>query len=237
MEGISVKALVFDTFGTVVDWRKSIAREMAQFGALKGIEADWTAFADAWRAGYKPAMDTVRSGQRGWAGIDTLHRERLEHLLEEFGIRGLSEEEIQHLNTAWHRLDPWPDALPGLRRLKQRYIISTFSNGSVPCLVNMARHAGLPWDAIYSADIVRHFKPDPEVYRGVIAFFGLRPEQVMLVAAHNSDLRHGRSHGMRTAYIHRPTEYGPDQAKDLRAEEDWDVTVEGIDQLADTLVR
>jgi 2-haloacid dehalogenase len=236
MDPDSVKALVFDTFGTVVDWRTSVSRGLAAFGARKGMEADWLAFADAWRAGYKPGMDTVRSGRRPWANIDVLHRERLEQLLDDFGIRGLSEDERQYLNLAWHRLDPWPDVLPGLRRLKQRYIISTFSNGSVPCLVDMAKHAGLPWDAIYSADIARHFKPDPEVYLGVIAFFGLRPEQVMLVAAHNGDLRHGRLHGMRTAYIQRPTEYGPAQAQDLRAEEDWDVIVPGIDRLADALL-
>jgi len=197
MDSDSVKALVFDTFGTVVDWRTSVSRDLAAFGARKGIQADWLAFADAWRAGYKPGMDTVRSGQRPWANIDVL---------------------------------------PGLRRLKQRYIISTFSNGSVPCLVNMAKHAGLPWDAIYSADIVRHFKPDPEVYLGVIGFFDLPPEQLMLVAAHNGDLRHARSHGMRTAYIQRPTEYGPAQSKDLGAEDDWDVIVPGIDRLADVLL-
>ena len=232
----AVKALVFDTFGTVVDWRTSVSRDLAAFGKRKGIEADWLAFADAWRAGYKPAMDTVRKGLRPWANIDVLHRERLEQLLEDFGIHGLAEDELRYLNDTWHRLAPWPDVLPGLRRLKQHYILSTFSNGSVPCLVDMAKHAGLPWDAIYSADIARHFKPDPEVYLGVIDFFALQPGEVMLVAAHNGDLRHARSHGMRTAYIHRPTEYGPAQSKDLRAEEDWDVIVPGVDRLADTLL-
>ncbi|GAB2898780.1 haloacid dehalogenase type II [Paralcaligenes sp. KSB-10] len=237
MVGIeSVKALVFDTFGTVVDWRASIAREMAEFGAAKGIQADWLAFADAWRAGYVPAMDGVRSGRRVWANIDVLHRERLNELLGDFGLSGLSETEIQHVNKVWHRLNPWPDSVPGLTRLKRRYIISTFSNGSVACLVGMAKHGEIPWDAVFSADVVRHFKPDPEIYLGVQAFFDLRPHEVMLVAAHNNDLRHGRLHGMRTAYINRPTEYGPDQKKDLNAEEDWDLAVGGIDQLADILL-
>ncbi|MDF3836637.1 haloacid dehalogenase type II [Cupriavidus basilensis] len=230
-----VKALVFDVFGTVVDWRTSVIGDLTAFGQQKGIEADWAAFADAWRAGYAPGMDRVRKGERPWANIDVLHRERLDALLDQFGIENLSEAEKRHLNLAWHRLSGWPDTVPGLTRLKQRYIISTFSNGSVPCLVDTAKHAGLPWDAVFSADIVRHFKPDPETYLGVIAFFGLQPHEVMLVAAHNYDLRHGRAYGMRTAYVNRPTEYGPRQSKDLAAESDWDVVAGSMTELADRL--
>ncbi|WP_020202474.1 MULTISPECIES: haloacid dehalogenase type II [Cupriavidus] len=230
-----VKALVFDVFGTVVDWRSSVSADLAAFGKRKGIEADWVAFADAWRAGYVPGMDRVREGARPWANIDVLHRERLDVLLDEFGIQGLDEAEKDYLNRAWHRLSGWPDTVPGLTRLKQRYILSTFSNGSVPCLIDTARHAGLPWDAIYSADVVRHFKPDPRIYRGVIGFLGLHPHEVMLVAAHNGDLRHGRSHGMRTAYVNRPTEYGPNQSKDRAAESDWDVVAGSMTELADRL--
>jgi 2-haloacid dehalogenase len=147
----------------------------------------------------------------------------------------VTEAEKQHLNRIWHRLQPWPDSVPALLRLKQRFIISTFSNGSVLCLVTMAKRAGLPWDCIYSADLCRHFKPDPEIYLGVIDMFSLQPNEIMLVAAHNQDLRHGRSHGMRTAYVNRPTEYGPHQTKDIAAEEDWDVVCDSLLILADAL--
>lgn len=231
----AVKALVFDVFGTVVDWRTSVIADLTAFGRKKGIDADWVAFADAWRAGYVPGMERVRKGERPWANIDVLHRERLDALLDQFGIEDLGEAEKDYLNRAWHRLAGWPDSAPGLARLKQRYIISTFSNGSVPCLIDIARHACLPWDAVFSADIVRHFKPEAEIYRGVIAFLDLQPHELMLVAAHNNDLRHGRSHGMRTAYVNRPAEYGPNQSKDLAAESDWDVVVSSLTELADRM--
>jgi 2-haloacid dehalogenase len=231
----AVKALVFDVFGTVVDWRTSVIADLTAFGRNKGIDADWVAFADAWRAGYVPGMERVRKGERPWANIDVLHRERLDALLDQFGIEDLGEADKDYLNRTWHRLAGWPDSAPGLTRLKQRYIISTFSNGSVSCLVDIARHACLPWDAVFSADIVRHFKPEAEIYQGVIAFLDLQPHEVMLVAAHNNDLRHGRSHGMRTAYINRPAEYGPNQSKDLAAESDWDVVVSSLTELADRM--
>jgi 2-haloacid dehalogenase len=231
----SVQALVFDTFGTVVDWRTSVIRELQALGERKGIQADWVAMADGWRAGYKPGMDTVRKGLRPWASTDVLHRERLEELLKEFNVQGLSEEEKQHLNKVWHRLDPWPDSVAGLQRLKRRYIISTFSNGSVPCLVGMAKHGGLPWDCVFSSDLVKHFKPDSEMYLGVAAFLDLPPAQVMVVAAHNGDLRRARENGLHTGYIHRPVEYGPKQVKDLRAEEDWDLVASSIEDLAGQL--
>ena len=232
----TIKALVFDTFGTVVDWRTSIIRQLSELGARKHLEVDWEAFADAWRAGYHPAMDRIRRGEQPFVTIDVLHRERLDELLDSFKIGGLSEADKLDLNKAWHRLDPWPDSVGGLQRLKRRYILSTFSNGSFACLVNMAKHAGLPWDCIFCADIVGHFKPDPEVYRGVIEFLGLLPHEIMLVAAHNYDHRHARSHGMRTAYVNRPTEYGPSQTTDIKAEDDWDIIVNSFTALADVLL-
>lgn len=230
-----VKALVFDTFGTVVDWRSSIIAECKALAASKGLSFDPEAFTDAWRSGYHPAMDRVRGNERSWANIDVLHRERLDELIEQFGLSALNEAEKVHFNRVWHRLNPWPDSVSGLTRLKTRYILSTFSNGSFACLVNMAKHAGLPWDCIFCADIIRHFKPDPETYKGVIAFLGLQPEEVMLVAAHNYDHRHAASHGMRTAYVNRPSEYGPNQQKDLQAEGDWDVIVDSMTELADAM--
>jgi 2-haloacid dehalogenase len=232
----TIKALVFDTFGTVVDWRTSIIRQLSEFGARKHLEVDWEAFADAWRAGYHPAMDRIRRGERAFVTIDVLHRERLDELFDSFKISGLSEADKRDVNNAWHRLDPWPDSVGGLQRLKRHYILSTFSNGSFACLVNMAKHAGLPWDCIFCADIVRHFKPDPEVYRGVIEFLALSPHETMLVAAHNYDHRHARSHGMRTAYVNRPSEHGPSQTKDTKAEDDWDIVVDSFTALADVLI-
>lgn len=230
-----VKALVFDTFGTVVDWRTSIIRELGELGARKGIHADWEAFADAWQAGYQPAMERVHRGERPWANLDALRRERLDELLDAFEIRTLAEDEKRHLNHAWHRLDPWADSVEGLARLKRRYILSTFSNGSFACLVNMAKRANLPWDCIFSAEIVRHYKPDPETYLGVVALLDLQPHEVMLVAAHNYDLRHARSHGLRTAYVNRPFEHGPHQQKDLAPEDDWDIIAGSFLELGDAL--
>lgn len=226
---------MFDTFGTVVDWRSSIIAECKALAASKGLSFDPEAFADAWRSGYHPAMDRVRRNERSWANIDVLHRERLDELIEQYGLTGLNEAEKVHFNRAWHRLKPWPDTVSGLTRLKKRYILSTFSNGSFACLVNMAKHAGLPWDCIFSADIVRHFKPDPETYKGVITFLDLQPGELMLVAAHNYDHGHAASHGMRTAYINRPNEYGPNQKKDIKAEGDWDVIVGSMTELADAM--
>jgi len=205
-----VRALVFDVFGTVVDWRSSLIREGELLSAARGIRADWPAFADAWRAGYKPAMDRVRKGALGWTSIDVLHREILDELLPQFGIKGLSEAELDHLNRAWHRLMPWPDTVSGLNRLKSRYIISTLSNGNVSLLVNMARNAGLPWDMVMSAELFNHYKPDPEVYQGAARLLDLPREQVMLVATHPSDLRGAHAAGLATAYVDRPLELGPD---------------------------
>jgi 2-haloacid dehalogenase len=203
------EALIFDVFGTVVDWRSTIIREGAALGREKGFEVDWAAFADAWRGRYAPSMDRVRSGEIPWTNLDALHYASLEVLLDEFGVENLSGEEKDHFNRVWHRLDPWPDAVEGLTRLKERYVISPLSNGNVALLVNMARKAELPWDLVLSAELVRHYKPDPETYLMVPDLLSLRPEQVMMVAAHVHDLRGARENGLRTAYVPRPLEFGP----------------------------
>jgi 2-haloacid dehalogenase len=207
---VQVRALVFDVFGTVVDWRASIIREGQLLEKRKGVKADWIKFADSWRAGYQPAMKRVRSGELPWVNIDGLHRIILDDLLVQFQIDGLSEDEIDHLNRAWHRLSPWPDSVGGLNRLKARYTLSTLSNGNVSLLVDMAKNAGLPWDCVLSAEVFNHYKPDPEVYLGAAKLLGPKPEQVMMVAAHLGDLLAAKKLGLRTALVTRPLEFGPD---------------------------
>ena len=230
-----IKAIVFDTFGTVVDWRSSIIADFRAFGKHKSIDVPWEALIDEWKAAYKPGMDAVRSGAWPWTKVDAIYRSKLEAILAEYGIHTLTESEKTYLNRAWHRLEPWPDVVAGLTRLKQRYVISTLSNGDVECLVDMAKNAGLPWDVILCAEIFRHYKPDPEVYLGAMAWLNREPHEVMLVAAHNYDLRAARSHGMGTGFVPRPTEYGPSQKTDLAAEQDWDVVVDDFGELADVL--
>jgi 2-haloacid dehalogenase len=214
----TIKALVFDVFGTVVDWRGSISREGEMLGARKGIKADWVVFADAWRDGYRPAMQKVRSGAIAWTNIDGLHRIILNDLLPQFGLTGLSEEEIEHLNRAWHRLWPWPDSPGGLQRLKSRYIISTLSNGNVLLLTEMGKYAGLPWDCILSAELFGHYKPDPEVYLGAVKLLASSPDQVMMTAAHMDDLKAAKKLGLRTALVTRPHEFGPKRKADTAAD-------------------
>ena len=231
----SIKAIVFDTFGTVVDWRSSITADFRAFGKDKGIDISWEAFIDEWKAAYKPGMDEVRSGVWPWTKVDKIYRSKLDAILPKYGIDTLTEDEKTYLNRAWHRLNPWPDSVAGLIRLKKRYVISTLSNGDVDCLVNMAKNADLPWDVILCAEIFRHYKPDPEVYLGAIELLNLKPHEVMLVAAHNYDLHAARSHGMRTGFVLRPTEYGPNQETDLKAEKDWDIVVNDFSGLADAL--
>lgn len=204
-----IRALAFDTFGTVVDWRGSLIREGHALQRRLGVVADWPALADAWRDGYPGAMDRVRRGDLPWTPIDDLHRMILDEILPRFGLQALPEPERVQFNLAWHRLDPWPDAVPGLTALKARHPIATLSNGNTALLLNMARRAGLPWDAVFSAEMFGHYKPDPEVYLGAARFFGVRPDEVMLVAAHPSDLRAAAACGLRTAYVARPLERGP----------------------------
>src|SRR6266566_7162900 len=205
-----VKALTFDVFGTVVDWRGSITREGEALARSKNIHGvDWAKFADAWRALYQPMMHEVRSGRRPWTKLDDLHRMNLDRVLRDFSISGLSEPEIDHLNRVWHRLDPWPDVVAGLTRLKRKYVLTTLSNGNVALMVNMAKRAGLPWDVILGAEPTRHYKPQREAYIGTAEYLGLRPEELMLCAAHNGDLKAASGFGLRTAFIPRPAEHGP----------------------------
>jgi 2-haloacid dehalogenase len=230
-----VKALTFDVFGTVVNWRDSIAREAKTILGAKGHDKDWHAFADQWRARYQPAMDKVRKGERPWAKLDDLHRENLVELLQAFGISGLDEAEIDHLNRAWHRLDPWPDTVEGLTRLKRKFILVTLSNGNVALMVNMAKYAGLPWDAILGAEVAQAYKPQPQAYDRTAALLDLKPQQCMMVAAHNGDLLAARGRGFRTAFVSRPLEHGPNKTRDLRAEHDFDVIADDFIDLAKKL--
>ena len=219
----AVKALCFDVFGTVVDWRGSVIRECERLCTTKGLEIDCAGFADAWRAGYQPAMTPVREGGRAYVHLDILHREILDELLRRFGLSSLDEDERDHLNRVWHRLDGWPDAREGMHRLRQRFLLAALSNGHVALIVNMARHAGLPWDAPLGAEMARQYKPRAEVYDTTIRMLGLVPRETMMVAAHNDDLRAARARGMRTAFVSRPTEYGPEQVSDLGPDGDWDI--------------
>jgi 2-haloacid dehalogenase len=204
-----IKVLAFDVFGTVVDWRTSVIAEGERLGKAKGIDLDWAAFADAWRAIYRPYMDKVQNGEISWTKLDDLHRMMLAETLKKFGIQNLSDDEKENLNRVWHRLNPWPDSVPGLQRLKSRFVVTTLSNGNISLLTNMAKHAGLPWDCILSAENVRRYKPAAEVYLLAPQLFDLKPEQVMMVAAHEHDLQSAQKHGLRTAYVHRQMERGP----------------------------
>ena len=230
-----VKALTFDVFGTVVDWRSTIVREGAELSRLKNLYTDWAAFADAWRAGYAPAMEVVNRGELPWTPLDRLNRMILDRLSPQFHLEGLSEAEKDHLNRVWHRLSPWPDAVGGLTRLRRRLVLATLSNGNVALLVNMAKHAGLPWDCVLSAELVRQYKPARAVYQMAADLIGLRPEEVMMVAAHKSDLRAAHQAGLRTAFVPRPLEFGSAGAADTGPETRFDVTARDFLDLADKL--
>jgi 2-haloacid dehalogenase len=227
----AVQVLAFDIFGTVVDWHGSIVREMAQ--RHPGVDGD--AFALAWREGYRPAMARVMGGELPWTLIDDLHRMVLDSILPRFGLAALSEDERRHLNRVWHRLDPWPDSVPGLARLKQRFTLCTLSNGNIGLLTNMAKRAGLPWDCVLSAEVFRAYKPSPATYLGVAKVFDLEPSQVMLVAAHHDDLAGARACGLHTAYIERPAEFGASRPKDVTAREGNSLHCADIERLADLL--
>ena len=230
-----VKALTFDVFGTVVDWRGSIIAEGEAWGRAKRINIDWARFADQWRAAYRPSMDKVRNGELPWTSFDGLHRRMLNDLLLEFKITGLTEEEKDEWNRVWHRLRPWPDSIRGLSRLKQKFIIATLSNGNVSMLVNLSKFAGLPWDAVLSAELFRHYKPDREVYLGAAELLGCDPAEVMMVAAHVYDLRAARSFGLKTAFVSRPLEFGPNQPPVSAEEEKFDVYAKDFLDLAEQL--
>lgn len=226
-----IRLVVFDVFGTVVDWHGSIVRELA----VLAPQVDGDAFARAWREGYQPAMQRVRGGERGWVALDTLHREILDGLLPRFGLEHLAEDERRHLNRVWHRLAPWPDSVDGLQRLRQRFMVSPLSNGNLGLLAHMAKAAGLPWDCILSAEVFRAYKPDPAVYRGAAEVFGLPPEAVLMAAAHHEDLEAARACGLRTAYIERPHEFGAARPKDVSPRPGNPLHCATIGALADAL--
>ena len=228
----SVRALTFDVFGTVVDWRGSIIREGQLLAARKGYNVDWARFADSWRSGYGPAMNKVRSGELPWTKIDDLHRMILDDLVDEYSLSGMSEAELVHFNEAWHRLSPWPDTVSGLNKLKSKYVITTLSNGNVSLLTHMAKNGGLPWDAILSAELSGHYKPDPEAYLKAADLLSLKPEQVMMVAAHPGDLRAAARTGLKTAYVIRPLERGPGRPVNRNPDGEFDYSAKDFNDLA-----
>ena len=230
-----VKFLGFDVFGTVVDWRGSVARELRPFLQRHGlVRLDPAAMADEWRAMYQPSMEPIRRGQRGWTRLSLLHRENLDAVLRRHGLdpAGVGEEELADLTRAWERLDPWPDSVAGLTRLKRRFAIGTISNGNTGLMMWLAKHGGLPWDVIAGAEPTQSYKPQPETYLGSARLLELRPEQCALVAAHNDDLSSARACGFKTAFIPRPAEHGPGQTTDLCADGEWDVVATDLVDLA-----
>ena len=231
----AVRAIVFDTFGTIVDWRTSLIKSLQEFGRKRKVEAAWDSLVDRWRAAYQPNLGRVRRGELEWTILDQLHYLALVDLLPEFGLSSLSESDLRFLTHCWHRLSPWPDAIEGLRRLRKKYIIGPLSNGNLSLLVNLAKFAELPWDVVFGADLFRHYKPDPETYLGVCNFLGLQPGEVIMAAAHNYDLKAARALGLRTAFIPRPAEYGPGQTTDLAPVEAWDILADDLVDLAEKL--
>lgn len=223
-----IKVLAFDVFGTVVDWYKSIVQELSAMS----LDVDHDKFTLSWRAGYMPAIQKVMSGELSWTSIDDLHRMILDELLEKFQVLHLTDAEKCNLNKAWHRLQPWPDTVEGLTRLKSRYTICTLSNGNIGLLTNMAKNASLPWDCILSAEVFHKYKPDPATYLGVAQIFDIKPSEVMMVAAHQDDLAHARECGLQTAYIERPQEYGPSQPKDVSPNADNSLHAKNLIELA-----
>lgn len=232
----NTKALLFDVFGTVVDWRSSLIANFTKWGKARGVEGDWAALVDGWRGAYMPSMDDVRKHpERGFVILDTLQRQSIEPLCEKLGIKGLTPEDYDYLTRGWHSLDPWPDSVAGLTRMKKKFIIGPLSNGNVSLLTNMAKHAGLPWDLVLSAEIFGHYKPDREAYLGAASILGLAPSEVMLVAAHNNDLAAAQSHGLGTAFVPRVTEYGPHQVRDFKPDGNWDFVARDFNDLASQL--
>ena len=232
---MDVDALVFDVFGTCVDWRGSIIREAQRWSRDLGRTIDGVGLADSWRAAYGPSMEEVRSGRRPFVYLDTLHRETLDRIAPRFGLGGLDEKTLAHINRVWHRLDPWPDTVPGLRRLRAKFLLAPLSNGGVALLTRMAKRAGLPWDTVLSGELFDGYKPEPKVYLGAARLLDLAPERVMMVAAHNGDLEAAAALGLRTAFVLRPSEYGPAQKTDLAPSRTWDHTVDSLEALADAL--
>jgi 2-haloacid dehalogenase len=227
------KALFFDVFGTCVDWRGSVIREGEALARRRGLPAvDWPAFADAWRGQYQPQMETVRSGRRPWTNLDVLHREALDGLLPRFGLDDLPEADRAELNLVWHRLEPWPDTVEGLRRLEARFVIAPCSNGHIALMLDMAKRSGMDWDVILGAEIARAYKPQPAVYLKSAEAAGFAPQDVMMVAAHSRDLVAAASCGLKTAFVPRRTEHGSRQTSDLRPAGDFDIVAADFVDLA-----
>jgi 2-haloacid dehalogenase len=231
----TARILVFDTFGTVVDWRGSVIAEGEKLGKAKGLTVDWAAFADAWRGGYGPSMNRVRKGDLPWTKLDGLHRMILDELLVKYKIEGLTEDEKKHLNLVWHRLKPWPDAVAGLTRLKKKFVIAPLSNGNVSLLTDMAKQANIPWDCILSTEIVKRYKPDRETYLMAADFWDVEPSAVMMVAAHAGDLDAAKKLGLKTAYVHRPLEFGPARTPTQPAAGSYDFMARDFRELASQL--
>ena len=234
-QAAGTKALVFDVFGTVVDWHGSVAREVRELARAKGLRINAVKFAKAWRAGYRPAMDRVRRGEAPFEKIDVIHRAILEDVLRQFRVTTLAEDEKAHLNLVWHRLKPWPDAVRGLKRLKSKHIIATLSNGNTGLLVDMAKHGGLPWDCVFSSDTFKLFKPDPGMYLGAADRLDLKPSEVMMVAAHKPDLRAAAQQGLKTAFVKRPHEHGRNNNPDFASETEFTINAESFLDLADQM--
>lgn len=236
MSTSQVRALIFDTFGTLVDWRGGLIAQLQDWGAARGIEANWPGFVDAWRGAYVPSMAKVRAGERDWADLDVLQRESAQDLAPKFGIDGLDRAALHELTLMWHELPAWPDSVAALARLRARYVIAPLSNGHVALLVRLAKAAGISWDAVFGADVFRHYKPDPETYLGAAALLGCRPDEVMMVACHPADLDAAARCGLRTGYVSRPLEYGPGVvAVPPPASARFDLKVADIHELADAL--
>jgi 2-haloacid dehalogenase len=230
-----IVAITFDVFGTVVDWRGSLIREGEALGRRIGVAADWGGLVDAWRGQYQPSLAEVRGGKQPWKRLDDLHRLALDRLLPEFGLDVLGEAERADLNQAWHRLDPWPDVVPALNRMKPRFILATLSNGNVRMIVDMAKRAGLPWDAVLGAEVARTYKPLPAAYLVTADMLCLKPEQCLMVAAHYDDIAAAQRLGFRTCYVRRRQEYGVRARNDLPAIHNIDLVVEEFGELADRL--
>ena len=229
---ISPRACIFDVFGTLVDWRSSVAREAKNVFERRGLNVDPLAFADAWRGEYQPAMERIRNGNRGYVPLDDLHRENLDIVLKTFDIEGAFDpSERDEFNRAWEKLEPWPDVVSGLNQLKQKTIIAPCSNGSIALMTRLARFADLPWDCILGADIARNYKPQPEVYLACCSALRVKPNEVMMVAAHNDDLEAAQNAGLQTAFIPRPTEYGEGQTRDLEPVGDWTKAIDSMEEL------
>lgn len=233
-----VEALIFDVFGTVVDWRRGVAEHVAAFFSARDTAVDGTAFADAWRARYQPSMEPIRAGDRGYVPLEELHRENLDQVLERFGLADrVDTQDRDRLNEAWEKLPPWPDTVAGLTALKRHFTLAPCSNGSIAMMTRLALYGGLPWDAIVGAEIAGDYKPRAGVYTKSAAALGLEPEETMMVAAHNPDLHAARAAGLKTAFVARRTETGPDQTTDLEPTDDWDVVAEDFVDLAAQLVK